>query len=254
VLRLLQTPSNLSPYATHPRGIDLPQTLCLELDNSNHFIGLARSSEPTPYCLILPHTTNRDNPTLSAIQSAQLASPPHRAQECANLRRNPRFLLRNRTAENRPFSSSDSIRPSGALRVWLEAPGRSPAFGGDSTVCISPPKTTRWPSPLMSGRASEQLAPCFFSPKHFRCEARPGSNLPESSFASSRRDHPPGVVSVLRPCSRYSPMLVYDVLRNDKLIACGHTVKGNTDEIVWRARDIVADDVLPSSKPPREKK
>jgi hypothetical protein len=56
VLRLLRSSPELSPYATHPKGIDLLQTLSLELDNSNHFIGLARSSKPTPYCLILPHT------------------------------------------------------------------------------------------------------------------------------------------------------------------------------------------------------
>ena len=69
VLRLLQTPSNLSPCATNLRGIDPPQTLSLEWDNLNSFMGLARSSEPTPYCLILPHTTNRDNPTLSATSN-----------------------------------------------------------------------------------------------------------------------------------------------------------------------------------------
>lgn len=48
----------------------------------------------------------------SAIQSTQLASPPHRARECANARRNPRCTVRNRAAENRLFLSSDSIRPS----------------------------------------------------------------------------------------------------------------------------------------------
>ena len=95
------------------------------------------------------NSTVGSNPTLSAIQSAQLASPPHRAQECANPRRSPRRTERNRTAENRPFSSSDSIRPS-SLRDVVPRSGFKTCLGAGSNTCFPEARPMRCGGPCLA--------------------------------------------------------------------------------------------------------